>query len=55
MKYFSPAEASRTLPLVRKIVADILKTGQELRTFVAEAGDSSETKSKSQELDSLFS
>ena len=30
-KIFTPAEANRTLPLVRRIVADILKKGAELR------------------------
>lgn len=31
MKIFTPFEASRTLPLVRKIVADVLERGRELR------------------------
>lgn len=31
MKIFTPHEASRTLPLVRKIVADVLDRGRELR------------------------
>lgn len=30
-KYFTPAEARRTLPLVRKIVQDILDTAREMR------------------------
>jgi len=30
-KYFTPAEAKRTLPLVRKIVKDILDTTREIR------------------------
>jgi hypothetical protein len=30
-KIFSPYEASQTLPLVRRIVADVLERGQELR------------------------
>lgn len=29
MRYFTPQEASRTLPLVRKIVKDILEIGQD--------------------------
>lgn len=30
---FTPAQANKTLPLVRRIVADILRTGRELRSF----------------------
>jgi len=33
---FTPAEASRTLPLVRRIVEDILATGQEMRSLAQE-------------------
>ena len=33
LKYFSPHEASSTLPLVRKIVKDILDCGFEIRTI----------------------
>lgn len=32
-KYFTPAEAMRTLPLVRKIVEDILTTTKEMRLY----------------------
>ncbi len=32
-KIFTPAEATRTLPLVRQIVRDILERGRELRTL----------------------
>lgn len=32
-KIFTPAEASRTLPLVRRVVADVLVRGQELRAL----------------------
>jgi len=32
-KYFTPAQANSMLPLVRKIVTDILKTGQVIRTL----------------------
>ncbi len=31
IKYFTPEEARRTLPLVRKIVQDILDTTREMR------------------------
>ncbi len=33
VKYFTPPEATRTLPLVRKIVADILVAGQKLKGY----------------------
>ncbi len=39
MRYFTPNEANRTLPLVRKIVEDILTRGQELRGLNALGGD----------------
>ncbi len=38
---FTPTEANRTLPLVRRIVADILDTGRRLREL-AEAGPPAE-------------
>lgn len=38
-KLFTPAEAVKTLPLVRKIVADILNTGHEIRTLGKVLGD----------------
>lgn len=31
IKYFTPVEACRTLPLVKRIVEDILKTGSQIR------------------------
>lgn len=34
MKQFTPKEATRMLPLVRRIVEDILATGKELRELV---------------------
>ncbi|MCO5166813.1 MAG: DUF2203 domain-containing protein [Planctomycetes bacterium] len=33
MKIFTPQEASRTLPLVRRIVADVLERGRELQAL----------------------
>ncbi len=33
IRYFTPAEANRMLPLVRKIVSDILKEGQAIRAL----------------------
>lgn len=42
-KYFTPAEANRTLPLVRRIVDDILTTTKEMRLLADEIGpDASE-------------
>lgn len=38
MKYFTPAEASAMLPLVRQIVADILAAGQSMRQIAGEPG-----------------
>lgn len=37
-KYFTPAEARNTLPLVRKIVKDILDTSREMRLIADEVG-----------------
>lgn len=34
-RYFTPEEANRTLPLVRRIVADILAVGAEVRALAA--------------------
>lgn len=38
-KYFTVDEANRTLPLVRRIVEDIVRTYDELKQRVAEAGE----------------
>jgi len=37
-KYFTPAEANRTLPLVKKIVDDILSATKEMRLIAEEIG-----------------
>lgn len=37
-KYFTPIEARRTLPLVKKIVKDILNTSREMRLVAEEIG-----------------
>ena len=38
IKYFTPSEAQLTLPLVRKIVKDILDTTREMRLFADDLG-----------------
>ena len=38
IKYFTPTEARNTLPLVRKIVKDILDTSREMRLIADEIG-----------------
>jgi hypothetical protein len=38
IKYFTPSEAELTLPLVRKIVKDILDTTREMRLFADDLG-----------------
>lgn len=38
IKYFTPKEASKTLPLVKKIVADILRDGKEIQNLMDEVG-----------------
>jgi hypothetical protein len=35
VKHFTPADANRTLPLVKRIVADILETGTQIRKLTA--------------------
>lgn len=38
MKTFTPAEANRTLPLVKRIVSDILSKGQEIQRLAPDQG-----------------
>jgi hypothetical protein len=38
IKYFTPSEAKKTLPLVSKIVKDILDTSREMRLIAEEVG-----------------
>ena len=49
-KYFTPAEARKTLPLVRKIVKDILDTSREMRLIADEIGSSVEKDPRIQKL-----
>ncbi len=39
IKYFTPKEAQRTLPLVKQIIRDILNNSFQIRTIVDELGD----------------
>ena len=38
VKLFTPKEANQTLPLVKRIVSDILNAGQQIRTLSSEIG-----------------
>jgi len=42
IKYFTPAEARKTLPLVKKIVRDILDTSKEMQLLAEEIGNNAE-------------
>ena len=50
LKYFTPSEAKKTLPLVRKIVADILDTSREMRMIADEIGSGVEKDPRIQKL-----
>ena len=50
IKYFTPAEAKKTLPLVRKIVKDILDTSREMRLIAEEIGENVEKDPRIQKL-----
>jgi hypothetical protein len=50
LKYFTPSEAKKTLPLVRKIVADILDTSREMRMIADEIGSGVENDPRIQKL-----
>lgn len=59
IKYFTPAEARNTLPLVKKIVKDILTTSREMRLIAEEVdGDvenNPEIKKLANEIDGFMS
>ena len=50
LKYFTPSEARKTLPLVRKIVKDILDTSREMRLVADEIGGEVEKNPRIQKL-----
>jgi hypothetical protein len=50
LKYFTAAEAKKTLPLVRKIVKDILDTSREMRLIADEVGRNVENDPRIQKL-----
>ena len=50
IKYFTPAEARKTLPLVRKIVKDIFDSSREMRLIADEVGSWVENDSRIQKL-----
>jgi hypothetical protein len=58
-RVFTPYEATRTLPLVRSIVTDVLVRGRELRALAAKADRSDEDDARvdalADELEGLFS
>ena len=55
--YFTPAEANKMLPLVRKIVVDILRTGQTIRALsskIEKPEENPEVNRWMDQLDELF-
>lgn len=53
VKIFSPAEASKTLPLVKKIVNDILRCGRELQDLYENDAQRDDIEVKTKELEEL--
>jgi len=50
IKYFTPNEAKKTLPLVKQIVGDIIASGEEVRELIAFLGDNVDENPKVKEL-----
>ena len=50
LKYFTPSEAKKTLPLVSRIVKDILDTSREMRLIADEIGEKVENDPRIQKL-----
>jgi hypothetical protein len=50
LKYFTPSEAKKTLPLVRKIVKDILEASREMRLIAEEIGEHAQNDPRIQNL-----
>lgn len=53
IKRFNPAEASKTLPLVKKIVNDILRCGRELQELYEADAQGDDVEIKTKELEEL--
>ncbi|MFA3782133.1 DUF2203 domain-containing protein [Melioribacteraceae bacterium 4301-Me] len=52
VKYFTPKEARKTLPLVKRIVKDILNNAFQIRTIVDSLGEGAENNYEIQKLSS---
>jgi hypothetical protein len=55
VKRFTPAEASRTLPLVKKIVNDILSAGSSIKVLYDEGAPDNDVEQVASEIDDLLS
>lgn len=53
-KYFTPVEAEKTLPLVRKIVKDILDTAREIRLLADDLNGKIDDDPKVQKMEGLI-
>lgn len=52
VKYFTPEDAKKTLPLVRQIVGDILSHSAQIKTILDSAQDESETSDRIEQITS---